>query len=239
MDLRVLEHRDAEEAGGVEEAIASAIASAVSEQRLPAGTKLGEQALSDLFGCNRANVRRALAALATQHVVELRPNRGAFVATPSPREAREVFEARRAVERTLARNAVERATAEDLASMRVAIREEASARARGDRPAELRLSRAFHMRLAIAAGNRVLEEFLADLTLRSTLILGLYTVSGTSNCAEYEHAAIVEAIEAKDAVRVTSLIDAHLDHLEAGLDFDGPRNAAPTLAERLGPVIGT
>ncbi len=238
MDLRVLEHRVADETGGAEEAIAAAITAAVSEQRLPAGTKLGEQALSDLFGCNRANVRRALATLATQHVVELRPNRGAFVATPSPREAREVFEARRTVKRTLVRNAVERATTEDIASMRVAIREEAAARARGDRPAELRLSRAFHMRLAIAAGNRVLEGFLADLTLRSTLILGIYTSAGTSNCAEDEHAAIVDAIEAKDAVLLTTLIDAHLDHLEAGLDFKSPGKGAPTLAEQLGPVIG-
>ena len=78
-----------------EDAITASILAAVAAQRLPAGTKLGEQALSDLFQCHRANVRRALTSLAAQHVVELRPNRGAFVATPSPEEAREVFEARR------------------------------------------------------------------------------------------------------------------------------------------------
>ncbi|HIC66232.1 MAG TPA: GntR family transcriptional regulator, partial [Paracoccus sp.] len=162
-----------------EDAITASILAAVAEQRLPAGTKLGEQALSDLFQCHRANVRRALTSLAAQHVVELRPNRGAFVATPSPEEAREVFEARRTIERTLARSAIGRATDADIAKMRATIAQEVTARASGDKPAELRLSRAFHMRLATIAANSVLERFLTELTLRTTLILGLYNETGT------------------------------------------------------------
>lgn len=220
-------------ANSPEDAIIESILTAVSEQRLPAGTKLGEQSLSDLFDCNRANVRRALTALAAQHVVELRPNRGAFIATPSPEEAREVFEARRTIERTLARNVVERVNAEDIAYMRENIAQEARARAAHDKPLELRLSRAFHMQLAKISGNRVLERFLAELSLRTTLILGLYSAAGTSNCAEDEHVRIVDEIEARDSDRLVSLIDAHLRHLEAGLDFErtGTRNL--TLAEQL------
>lgn len=216
-----------------EDAIIDAILTAVSEQRLPAGTKLGEQSLSDLFQCNRANVRRALTALAAQHVVELRPNRGAFVATPSPAEAREVFEARRTIERTLARNVVERASTEDIAYMRRTIAEEAGARAVNDKPLELRLSRAFHMHLARIAGNRVLERYLAELTLRTTLILGLYSAAGTSSCAEDEHARIVDEIEARDSARLVHLIDEHLRHLEAGLDFKHTDTRNLTLAEQL------
>ena len=233
MDGVSLQHGTDGATGAPEDAIVAAILAAVSEQRLPAGAKLGEQALSDLFGCNRANVRRALATLAARHVVELRPHRGAFVATPSPQEAREVFEARRTIERTLARHAAERAKPADVAFMRASIAEEAQARAAGDKPAELRLSRAFHMRLAAIAGNRVLERFLAELTLRTTLILGLYSASGTADCAEDEHARIVDAIEARDAPRLTALIDEHLGHLEAGLDFARPPARPLTLAEQL------
>ncbi len=216
-----------------EDAITQSILTAVSEQRLPAGSKLGEQQLSDLFKCNRANVRRALTALAAQHVVELRPNRGAFIVTPSPEEAREVFEARRTIERTLARNVVARASAEDIAYMRNNIVQEAQARADNDKPRELRLSRMFHMQLAKISGNRVLERFLAELTLRTTLILGLYNAAGTSGCAEDEHDRIVDQIESGDSDRLVSLIDAHLRHLEAGLDFRRTRNRNLTLAEQL------
>lgn len=224
---------DSSTGGLFEDDIIAAILAAVSEQRLPAGTKLGEQALSDLFGCNRANVRRALAALAAQHVVELRPNRGAFIATPSPQEAREVFEARRAVECMLAKHAVERVRPEEIAHMRSMIHEEAQARQRGDRPAELRFSRAFHMQLATVAGNRILERFLADLTLRTTLILGLYSTEGSSDCAEDEHVAIVDALEARDAPRLISLLEEHLRHLEAKLEFDRTPRGPLTLAEQL------
>jgi len=148
-------------------AIINSIVAAVSEQRLPAGTKLGEQILSEIFSCNRANVRRALSALATMHVVQLLPNRGAFIATPSPKEAGDVFEARRMIERTLARSVIKNACSQDISNMRATIDAEAKARAIGDKPAELRLSRTFHMHLAAIADNQVLERFLSELTQKT------------------------------------------------------------------------
>src|SRR5437762_13812470 len=71
---------------------------AILEQRLPPGTKLGEESLSSLFAVSRARVRRILLRLAHDKSVELRPNRGAYVAQPSAQDAREVFTARRIVE---------------------------------------------------------------------------------------------------------------------------------------------
>lgn len=216
-----------------EDQIVNAILDAIAEQRLPAGTKLGEQALSDLFSCNRANVRRALASLAAQQVVELRPNRGAFVMTPSPKEARDIFQARRAIESTLARHASGRASAEDITFLRKNILEEAEARKAGDKPAELRASRQFHMRIAQIAGNLVLERFLSELTMRSTLILGLYSPTGSSSCAEDEHDRIVDALETGNTDELVRLADEHLRHLEAGLNFDEPPAAPMSLKEQL------
>lgn len=216
-----------------EQAIINSITSAVSEQRLPAGTKLGEQMLSNLFNCNRANVRRALSTLATMHVVQIRPNKGAFVATPSPKEAEDVFEARRTIERTLACSVIKNADAEDIADMRRMIASEAEARKQGNKPAELRLSREFHMKFATIAKNQVLEKFLTELTLRTTLIIGLYNEVGSSSCAEDEHLGIVKAIEARDEQKLILLIDEHLHHLQSSLNFEHKTNAFSTLAEQL------
>jgi DNA-binding GntR family transcriptional regulator len=216
-----------------EQVIINSITSAVSEQRLPAGTKLGEQILSNLFNCNRANVRRALSTLATMHVVQLQPNKGAFIATPSPKEAEDVFEARRTIERTLAYSVIKNASSQDIANMRRIIAAEAEARAQGNKPVELRLSREFHMQLATIAKNQVLEKFLTELTLRTTLIIGLYNEVGSSNCAEDEHLGIVKAIEARDEQRLILLIDEHLCHLQSSLNFKHATNAFSTLAEQL------
>ena len=216
-----------------EQIIVNSITAAVSEQRVPAGTKLGEQMLSDLFDCNRANVRRALSTLATMHVVDIQPNRGAFIATPSPKEACDVFEARRTIERTIAHSVIENVCTKDITEMRATITAEADARAVGNKPAELRLSRTFHMHLALIAGNQVLERFLNELTLRTTLIIGLYSKVGVSSCAEDEHSRIVEAIEARDEACLILLLDEHLNHLEASLDFKYSAPPFSTLAEQL------
>lgn len=213
--------------------IVSAVLDAISEQRLPAGAKLGEQALSDLFGCNRANVRRALAVLEARHVVELRPNRGAFVSAPSADEAREVFQARRAIERTIARQAVKRVDASAIARLRDSIAAENAARARHDKSAELRSSQNFHMLLAELSGNRVLHRFLAELTMRSTLILGMYAREGHSCAHCDDHSGIVDALMAGDEALVIELTDQHLRNLEGELDFDRPATAAIALKDQI------
>lgn len=216
-----------------ESQIVDAVLNAISEQRLPAGAKLGEQALSELFSCNRANVRRALASLAAKHVVELRPNRGAFVVTPSAAEAREIFQARRAIERTIARQAVTRVSDDDIAYLRANIAAETQAKERRDKPAELRLSQQFHLYLAQLSGNRILKRFLDELTMRSTLILGMYAGNRHSCSDCNDHIGIVDALMARDEALLLRLTDEHLRHLEAELDFDAPPASTVGLSDQL------
>jgi len=200
--------------------IVDSILDAIADQRLQAGTKLGEQALSDIFGCNRAHVRRALSMLTAWHVVDHLPNRGAYVATPTPQDARDVFQARRAIESTICRNVVRQATSRDIAALSDHLAAEDAARGQDNRPAKIRLSRGFHTLLARIGGNRVLARYLDELTMRSSLIIGLYATGHATLCAEDEHARIVEAIEARDEARALVLLDEHLRHIEAGIRFD-------------------
>ena len=65
--------------GGVEQRIYDSVFDSVMGQRLPPGTKLPEAALCELFGVTRSVVRRVLQRLAHDHIVELRPNKGAVV----------------------------------------------------------------------------------------------------------------------------------------------------------------
>ena len=219
-----------------EDGIVSAILDAVAEQRLPAGTKLTEAALAQMFSCNRANVRRALASLAAQQVVDLIPNRGAFVVTPSPKQARDVFQARRAIERVIAREAAARVTPADIDILRQNIAAEAEAKQRRDRPAELRLSRQFHLEIARIAGNQVMDRILADLAMRSTLIIGLYGRVPQSSCTEDEHSGIVSALASGQTETVVALMDAHLRHLESHLDFTAPKPHVSSLQDQ---ILGT
>ena len=62
------------------------------------GTKLAEQKIADIFDVSRTLVRQALNQLSRDRLVTLEPARGAFVATPSVDEARQVFEVRQMIE---------------------------------------------------------------------------------------------------------------------------------------------
>ncbi|HEY0886387.1 MAG TPA: GntR family transcriptional regulator, partial [Ramlibacter sp.] len=117
---------------------------AILEHRLHPGTKLGEERLADIFGVSRARVREVLARLAHEQIVELFPQRGAFVAKPTKEQARDVFEARRLIEPAVLRRLVDTLTPEKIARLRQHQELEADAHRREDKRAMVRLSGEFH-----------------------------------------------------------------------------------------------
>jgi DNA-binding GntR family transcriptional regulator len=123
----------------------------VMSQRLTPGTKLPEVALCELFGVGRTLIRKVLQELAHDHIVELRPHRGAVVAAPSPEETRQIFEARRALEAALLPMAATNATRADIAALRRQLREEHAALHASDQPAWARLASSFHLQVAALA----------------------------------------------------------------------------------------
>ena len=94
------------------EGIAARLTDAIHEHRVLPGAKLPEEEVCEIFGVGRTVVRQALHALSHDGLVAIERNRGAFVARPSVKDAREVFEARALLEPRMARAAAERATVE-------------------------------------------------------------------------------------------------------------------------------
>ena len=90
-----------EKGGSRIDAIYQALFKAIMAQELKPGTKLSEESIGALFSVSRTIVRAALNRLHTESLVEFRQNRGAFVASTTPDEARQVFEARNAIEREI------------------------------------------------------------------------------------------------------------------------------------------
>jgi DNA-binding GntR family transcriptional regulator len=213
-----------------EERVYTAIRQAIMDHRLPPGTKLKEAALAELFGVGRATVRGALARLAHAHLVELRPNRGAIIPTPSAAESREVFEARRAIECAIAAKVAATATRKDLAALRESVTAEEAAYARGGDRDGLRLSIEFHRRLATMAGNAVLTRFLDELVYRTPLIALTHRGHAPSTCGVDDHLALVDAIAAHDAARAVAVMREHIEALERELNLHRPE-PPKTLAE--------
>lgn len=216
-----------------EQRVFDAIREAILDHRLAPGTKLKEVALAELFAVSRATVRNVLARLGHLHLVELRPNRGAVVATPSVEESRQVFEARRAIEGAIVAKAAASATRAEVAALEAAVAAEEAAYASGDERGGLRLSLDFHRRLAGIAGNQVLAAYLEELISRTPLIALAHRGHAPSPCGCDDHVALVGAIAARDATRAVRLMDEHIGHLERALNLE--RRAQPaSLAEVFG-----
>ena len=214
-------------------AIVRAVTSAIVEQRLPPGIKLAEDELGATFGVSRTIVRAALRSLAGERLVSIWPNRGAFVASPSVEEARQVFHARRVAEGALIRDAASRCRLADVAVLRHHLAEESAAPARGDRSAAIRLSGDFHRRIGTIAGQDVLLAFVSELIARSALVIALYGTTRASSCGTSEHEGLVEALERHDADRAEALMLHHLAHVEADLDLGRAGTAPVDLAAAL------
>ncbi len=225
-------------AGTKPEAIAERIRAAILEHRLSPGAKLTEAQLCDVFGVKRGPIRQALALLATDRLVDLEPNRGAFVASPSLQEVHEVFEMRRIIELAV----VEKICAgghgvRRLKGISGMIGRERKAFETRDFSAWIRLSGEFHTELASLTGNTVLCDCLNGLVARSTLISALYESLGRSPCSFEDHEAILAALDAGDAKEAAALMSRHLQSVELKM-LDRPAGGAADLHEVFGARAG-
>lgn len=201
------------------ESISQALSKAVHEHRLAPGTKLGEDDLSDIYGVSRTIVRAALQSLSHQQIVEIKRNRGAYVAQPSLTEAHEVFEARELLEPRTARSAALNAKPDDIVILKDHITREHAALSAGDRGRALYLSGQFHLAIARIANQRTIADMINVLIARSSLIIALYWRRESALCESQAHHALIEAIEQNNGSFAEELMQSHLVDLHSALNL--------------------
>ncbi|GJH08531.1 MULTISPECIES: GntR family transcriptional regulator [Caballeronia] len=216
--------------GANAESIAENIRAAILEHRLAPGAKLTEAQLCEVFAVKRGTVRQALAQLSNERLVDLEPNRGAFVASPSLQEVHEVFEMRRIIELAVVERIAQGHGMRRLKSISATIGKERRAFESHDFSSWIRLSGEFHTELAALTGNTVLCECLSGLVARSTLISALYESLGKSSCSFEDHEEILAALDAGDATKAAVLMAQHLRDVELKM-LERPARGAVDLKE--------
>jgi DNA-binding GntR family transcriptional regulator len=197
---------------------------AIMEHRLPAGTKLTEEGLGEIYGIARHTVRRVLAKLAADGLVDIERNRGAYIASPSDEEANEMFELRQALEALVMHKLIDKTRKSDFAALRDLVARERDAYMRGDRPQWIRLSAEFHIELAKLAGNSLVVEALRRLVSRTTLLISATNPTGQQPCSFDEHAAVLDALEKKNHTKAQQEMTHHLSQCACRLlDRPSPR----------------
>lgn len=198
---------------------------AIVHQHLPPGTKLKEGALSEVFAVSRAIIRPVLARLSHEGMVELHPNRGAFVAKPTPKVTRDLFEVRRFLECSLMIKLAPTLEPSRINTLRRLVKSEQEARMQNETEKRLRLSGEFHLQLAQFSGNEVYQGTLKELVSRTSLAIALYQTPGRSGCHCEDHERIVQCLAEGDGQGAAAVMQEHLDRLqdELQLQFGGNR----------------
>jgi DNA-binding GntR family transcriptional regulator len=201
----------------LDDGVHAALSRALFEGRLTPGSKLPEHRLAAIFNVSRERVRKILHRLVAERRLEAIPQRGVFVPNPSPQEIRTVYQAHRVFEAGVLAPLAQVFDKAIAARIEAHLGEERAAAAREDRAASVRLSGEFHMLLVDALGNPELSRFLRELVARSSLMVSAFEPARLSLCGVDEHAAIVEALKAKDGNRAIALSGEHIHHIERRL----------------------
>jgi DNA-binding GntR family transcriptional regulator len=216
----------------IEQHIYQTVFDSVLNQRLAPGTKLPEPALCELFNVSRAVIRKVLQRLEHDRIVELRPNKGAVIAAPTPEETRQIFEARRALEVAIVELATRRHSKADLAELRHLLNHEHAVTHNPHQPAWAACAREFHLKIAAIAGNPILIDYLTELMTRCSLIVALYQPIGNAACEHAEHRRVVDSMAKGDVASACGEMGKHLRALEDNICLDR-KGSAQTLAQML------
>ncbi|WP_319446593.1 MULTISPECIES: GntR family transcriptional regulator [unclassified Mycobacterium] len=177
------------------DSIAHALREEILAGRLTGGERLVEEAIAKKYGVSRVPVREALNRLQSEGFVTIVRYRGAAVSETLVQDGRELLQIRRGLEMLAAQLAAEHrggTVADELA----AIAEDRHHDHDGP---------SFHELVAIASGNRQLEEMLAGVNRRVQWGLGHNPDASTS-----DHRVLAIAIVNGSVMQAGYLMDEHL-----------------------------
>lgn len=193
---------------------------AILEQRLAPNKKINEEELTSIFGVSRTIIRRVLLRLSLDGAVHLAKNRGAYVATLTPGQVKELYSARRIVERGIVVEVCTNARKKDIQQLKKIIKMEHKSIESGDRGSRIRLSGEFHLAIAKISGNKLLHGFLRQLVVQTSIARACFEQRGVSPCSSQDHIELVNAIESQSVTKATKLIVNHLRSSESELNTE-------------------
>jgi GntR family transcriptional regulator, rspAB operon transcriptional repressor len=183
---------------------------------LAPGAVISEPELQDQLGMGRTPIREALRRLANEHLVEVYPRRGMFVAALDTRDLTAISELREELEPFAARLAAERRTEEDIAVIDELV---AAMSATGDDPDMrdlIELDQRVHHHVYRCAHNEYVRAVLEQHYMHALRIwfLALDKVTHLHQ-AMAENRDLLLAIRDGDAALAESIMSSHVEGFEA------------------------
>ncbi len=176
------------------------------------GQRLKEVEISRDLGISRSPVREAIQGLASEGLVRVATQKGAFVANLDATEVAELYEVREALETMAVRLAAERAEIPRIMDLRELLE---ATRSTLDRQESTGYPRNldFHRHLSVLSGNRKLAQEVNEINSQLELArLRSAYKPGRAEQAYEEHLAIFDALRRQDPAAATDAMREHIRH---------------------------
>lgn len=218
----------------LEKKIYLTIKKAIINRELAPGEKLSEDSLAKVLQVSRTPIRSALKRLSYEGLVQIIPNRGAFVTQPTVKEVKEVFEMRVLLEGYAVEKACQNIHLQEEAINKlekfIHLEELAYKNSQFDQVLEHVLD--FHVEIANLANNDVLKKNIQELIALTNIYSTFYSdINLDEPNSPAEHREIVEAIKKRDAPLAKQIMTKHIEAIQGRLNFDliKPRNISEVI----------
>lgn len=188
----------------------------IIELKLPPGSPIDEQQLSDRFALSRTPIREALVRLAAEGLITTLTNRATIVSNIDFLGLPEFFDALTLMYRVTTRLAATNHAEGDIAAIRVRQKAFEVAVNNRDVLGMISTNRDFHIAIAQAGRNRYYVELFTRLLDEGRRILRLYYSSFNDVLPRQyvsEHEEMIQAIIDRDVALADSLASAHADQI--------------------------
>jgi len=183
----------------------------IVQGRLVPGARLNERLLTAQLGVSRTPLREAFKVLATEGLVELLPNRGAIVSEIDALRLAETLAVMGALEALAGEFACVNASDGQINEIRSLHHEMLANHARGDLAGYFKFNQAIHLKIVKYSGNAVLYNTYRQLNANVRRARYMANLSQERwDAAVREHGAILDALAARDVVRIKALLADHL-----------------------------
>ena len=186
----------------------------ILQGKIAAGEKLTEQKICKEYQVSRTPVREAFQKLELDGLIDIIPNRGAFVVGLTKQDIGDMYELRKAYETIAVKWAIERITEEEMAQLEEAYDLMEFYTMKGDTTKMLQMNTNFHQRIYNATRNRMLQHVLTSYQVytKNTKINEGYIMDYLEEVLA-EHKAIFMAFKNKD---MDAAVKATATHIENG-----------------------
>jgi DNA-binding GntR family transcriptional regulator len=201
------------------ERLADQIAALVLSGDFQPGLRLDEHMLAERFGVSRTPVREALRQLASTGLIEIKPRRGATVASATSAQLDTLFGAMAEVESTCSRLAAMTMTPIERRRLQNLHESMAELVARDDHDGFAAANLTFHTLIYTGAHNDIITEFATGLRRRlAPFRKAQFRTEGRLPRSQEEHGKVVRAILAGDALAAHAAMFDHMSLVEDSFD---------------------